>query len=130
MSAIDNALQALFDMAHKEVLWTNPSSNSTFPAQSISKTLKADDLILINYIAYGSDTVKSLIVPVGVGGILETITSNNGYTTPGSIVWAAWRKLTVSMNGIEFKNTFSYAGEKRNEMCVPTKIFRMTGDKK
>lgn len=129
MSVLDNALQALFDMAHKEVLWTNSSPNSVFRAQSIPKTLKADDLILINYKAYGSDTNKSLIVPVGVGGLLETIMGSAGYE-PSAEVWFAWRKLTVSTNGINFKSAVSYLGETRNEMCVPLKIFRIIGDKK
>ena len=54
---------------------------------------------------------------------------SSGYTTSTEI-WLAWRKLTVSTNGINFKDAFSYLGEKRNEMCVPQKIFRMIGDKK
>ena len=129
MSVLDNALQALFDMAHKEVLWTNSNPDGTFPAQNIRKTLSPNDLILINYDARGRDTDKSLIVPVGVGGLLETIMGSSGYTTSTEI-WLAWRKLTVSTNGINFKDAFSYLGEKRNEMCVPQKIFRMIGDKK
>lgn len=129
MSTIDNALKALFDMAHKEVLWTSSSPNSTFPAQNIRKTLSPNDLILINYDAQGSDTDKSLIVPVGVGGLLETIMGSSGYA-PSTEIWFAWRKLTVSTNGINFKDAFSYLGETRNEMCVPTKIFRIIGDKK
>lgn len=129
MSVLDNAIQALFDMAHKEVLWTNSSPNSAFPAQNIRKTLSPNDLILINYDAYGSDTDKNLIVPVGVGGLLETIMGSSGYA-PSTEIWLAWRKLTVSTNGINFKDAFSYLGEKRNEACVPQKIFRMIGDKK
>lgn len=129
MSVLDNALQALFDMAHKEVLWTNSNPDGTFPAQNIRKTLSPNDLILINYEAQDSDTDKSLIVPVGVGGVLETIMGSKGYE-PSAEIWLAWRKLTVSTNGINFKDAFSYLGEKRNEMCVPQKIFRMIGDKK
>ena len=35
MSVLDNALQALFSMAHKEILWENASPASTFAAQEI-----------------------------------------------------------------------------------------------
>lgn len=36
MSTLDDALRALFQMAHKELLWQNASPTSNFPAQTIA----------------------------------------------------------------------------------------------
>ena len=36
MSTLDNALQALFKMAHWDTLWENASPTSAFAAQTIS----------------------------------------------------------------------------------------------
>ena len=47
MSTLDNALQALFSMAHKEILWENASPTSSFAAQTIDLNLSEYDAIEI-----------------------------------------------------------------------------------
>ena len=47
MSTLDNALQALFSMAHKEILWENASPTSSFAAQTIDLNLGEYDAIEI-----------------------------------------------------------------------------------
>ena len=47
MSVLDNALQALFSMAHKEILWENASPTSSFAAQTIDLNLREYDAIEI-----------------------------------------------------------------------------------
>ena len=47
MSTLDNALQALFSMAHKEILWENASPISSFAAQTIDLNLSEYDAIEI-----------------------------------------------------------------------------------
>lgn len=47
MSVLDNALQALFSMAHKEILWENASPTSSFAAQTIDLNLSEYDAIEI-----------------------------------------------------------------------------------
>ena len=47
MSVLDNALQALFSMAHKEILWENASPTSSFAAQTTDLNLSEYDAIEI-----------------------------------------------------------------------------------
>ena len=47
MSVLDNALQALFGMTHKEILWENASPTSSFAAQTIDLNLSEYDAIEI-----------------------------------------------------------------------------------
>ena len=47
MSVLDNALQALFSVAHKEILWENASPTSSFAAQTIDLNLSEYDAIEI-----------------------------------------------------------------------------------
>ena len=50
MSVLDNALQALFTMAHKEILWENASPASSFADQTITLTALADyDAVIIQF---------------------------------------------------------------------------------
>ncbi len=42
MSILDNALQALFKMAHKEIIWENASPASSFADQTIALATLAD----------------------------------------------------------------------------------------
>lgn len=50
MSVLDNALQALFTMAHKEILWENARPASSFADQTITLTALADyDAVIIQF---------------------------------------------------------------------------------
>ena len=48
MSILDNAIQALFKMAHKEIIWENASPASSFTDQTIALAALADyDAVMI-----------------------------------------------------------------------------------
>lgn len=49
MSTLDNALQALFQMAHWGILWENASPTSTFAEQDVMVPCAEYDMILIAY---------------------------------------------------------------------------------
>lgn len=49
MAVIDNAIQALFKMAHWELIWENASPTSSFGAQSIDVDLTDAKLMLIGF---------------------------------------------------------------------------------
>lgn len=50
MSILDNALQALFKMAYKEIIWENASPASSFADQTIALAALADyDAVMIQF---------------------------------------------------------------------------------
>lgn len=72
MSTLDNALQALFSMAHKELLWKNASPASSFAEQNLSvNTTGIDDCIrTITYGQTGSRvTLNTALIPQAIYGI-------------------------------------------------------------
>lgn len=50
MAVIDNAVQALFKMANKKLVWENASPASAFPGQQITiNDIKEGDVVIIEY---------------------------------------------------------------------------------
>lgn len=95
MSTLDNALQALYRMAISEVLWTNASPGSSFPAQTISLPgLQDYDFIIITF-AYSTGAYPSLSMLSGTN-----VGENIGANIPGSVVGR--RSCTIQSGGIQF----------------------------
>ena len=95
MSTLDNALQALHKMARSEVVWTNASPGSSFPAQTISISGLQDYDFIIITLAYSTGAYPSLSVlsRTGVG-------ENIGANIPGNVIGR--RSCTIQSGGIQF----------------------------
>ena len=67
MSTVDNAIQALFQMAHKELLWKNASPTSTFAAQNISVNLSEYDMIAIEHATPTNGIIFAFVTDISPG---------------------------------------------------------------
>lgn len=80
MSTLDKALQALLQMAHWDLLWTNATPTSTFPVQTlIVPNISQYDLYAVFYSLDTEETLlSSTIGQVGHGTYMLSITGT-GY---------------------------------------------------
>lgn len=130
MSVLDNAIQALFDMAHKEVLWTNASPTSTFREQSVKiRTLSNYDLIAIQY---KSANISSAYVDIIVSEIiynqLLACSIPSGIDSTTNYVQFNARTCKLMSNSLQFepayyKNSADYARVVNNALMIPLKIY-------
>lgn len=102
MSVMDNALQALFKMAHKEILWENASPGSKFAAQKIPITLKEGSIISVEFRA-NPNSADYYVGTFIVDGTTQVYTqyynkASDGYSQDVT------RKSTVETTGITFGN--------------------------
>lgn len=89
MSVIDNALQALFKMAHKEILWENASPTSKFNPQDVFCACGDYDIIAINY---------SVANSIQAYGFTAYTSYKDNTLLPGEFVTS----IDSSGNGIQF----------------------------
>lgn len=129
MSTLDNALQALFQMAHKELLWQNARPTSDFPAQKVSLSLRNGGLVVVEfkrYINLSTYYVGTFIVDGTSQQFSEYYgKANNGYSQQ------AMRTLTVTTSGITFSTgtlaTANVVPQTNDGYFIPTKIYEIAG---
>lgn len=129
MSTLDNALQALFTMAHKELVWENASPTSDFPAQKVSLPLRNGGLVVVEfkrYITISTYYVGTFIVD----GTSQQFSEYYGKAARG-YSQQAMRTLTVTTSGITFSTgtmvTANVAPETDDRYFIPTKIYEIAG---
>lgn len=129
MSVLDNALQALFTMAHKELVWENASPTSDFPAQKVSLSLRNGGLVVVEfkrYITISTYYVGTFIVD----GTSQQFSEYYGKAA-SSYSQQAMRTLTVTTSGITFSTgtmvTANVTPETNDGYFIPTKIYEIAG---
>lgn len=129
MAVIDNAIQALFSMAHKELLWQNASPTSGFPAQKVSLSLRNGGLVVVEfkrYITISTYYVGTFIVD----GTSQQFSEYYG-KAGGGYSQQAMRTLTVTTSGITFSTgtmvTANVTPETDDRYFIPTKIYEIAG---
>lgn len=128
MSALDNALQALFQMAHKEILWENASPTSSFAAQTIDLNLSEYDAIEIE----AGKMTTSLVV-----NSFEISKSDNYDVLNLQFLYGANSKLygyyrpvevRISENKLIFNAGYIASDSQdaqNNISCIPLRVFGM-----
>lgn len=103
MSVIDNALQALFKMAHWEMLWQNASLTSNFPAQTIAiNDMSAYDFFVIEsyWSASRLNQTVTFLYKESSNAVAKMQHIYNFLS--GSTMGMAMRDAAVVSDGIEF----------------------------
>lgn len=128
MSVLDNALQALFSMAHKEILWENASPTSSFAAQTIDLNLSEYDAIEIE----AGKMTTSLVV-----NSFKISKSDNYDVLNLQFLYGANSKLygyyrpvevRISENRLIFNGgyiTSDSQDAQNNISCIPLRVFGM-----
>lgn len=132
MSTLDNALKALINIAHQDIVWTNSSPNSQFPPQTIFIPFEDDDIVRMyfrNATTDGTiantfgDAEKEIDVRVGSRFQVQFAGSEN---VDGYRVMSIFREGTVTNSGVQFSNAiFSRDGAvnlRSNDRCLPILI--------
>ena len=124
MSVVDNALQALFQMAHKELLWQNASPTSNFPAQTIAiNDMSAYDFFVIE--SYWSTSRLNQTVTFLYKESSDT-TAKMQHTynfSSASTMGMAIRNATIVSDGIEFEQCLTKAMASSG---TPTSVYAST----
>lgn len=120
MSTLDNALQALLSMAHKELLWTNAKPTSSFAAQTINLSLSKYKRIKI-VIAYGTKSNYKYVYELVVGSESE-MTAMYDTVKAVSGIGVRGRECNIMTTGIEFMNC-TYKKSNYDESVVDNSYF-------
>ena len=129
MSVLDNALQALFSMAHKELLWQNASPTSGFPAQKVPLSLKSRSIVYVVFRRY-SNTATYYVGTFVVDGTTQQYSE---YYDKSSAAYSqqVMRTLTVETTGITFSTgtlvSANTAPETNAVYFIPIKIYEAKG---
>lgn len=125
MSVLDNAIQALYKMAHMYLLWENASPESSFGAQSIAINLSEYSKIqvIFNY-AYNSAEQYTAVADIGTSGAGNFLyyIAGNGY--PGF----RQRGFYPESNGVKFDTAYSKRANQTDttespNYVIPCKIY-------
>ena len=128
MSVLDNALQALFSMAHKEVLWENASPTSSFAAQTIDLNLSEYDAIEIE----AGKMTTSLVVnsfKISKSDNYDVLNLQFLYCA-NSKIYGYYRpvEVRISENKLIFNAgyiTSDSQDAQNNISCIPLRVFGM-----
>lgn len=135
MSTVDNAIQALFQMAHKELLWKNASPTSTFAEQNISVNLSEYDMIAIEHATPTNGTIFAFITDISPVERLG-LTNNSGELVYGAFCqsgaaastrgYSVARRYDIDDNALHFRTgsrTLELTTTVDNKMCIPYRIW-------
>jgi hypothetical protein len=128
---VRNSLTSLLAPSVKiDKLWTNPSPDAAFAAQTVNLDLNKYDKVEIVYRGHGWDGTAEItanmhtVISVGGVGILN----NSGMSTSNSYyTYAKTRKATVNASGVAFSTGYvsRITGEpsQDNNACIPQEIY-------
>ena len=126
MSVVDNALQALLKMAHKEILWKNASPGSNFAAQQIAVNGSGFDFyeIHLNQTYMGNTYNIVAVMPVGGNAQAEFNAASTASAYPMLIVRSILStKSAINFDNADYKYTNSNSVNTQNNNLIPTKIY-------
>ena len=109
MAVLDNTLQALFNMAHKELIWKNATPTSSFLPQTIiyrnNITLNDGDWIAVKYISFAGQYSGGIVLSeVGKSFAMDAVTGSTGQYTGG--YFATGRAGTATKTGVIFYSPY------------------------
>lgn len=115
MSVLDNALQALFSMAHKELLWKNASPASSFAEQNLRVNTTGYELILV------TTTTGSAIMEYGDAA--QIVMDFGAALTQRSVTWT--NRTTININDCIQTITYGQTGSRKtlNTVLIPQAIY-------
>ena len=115
VSTLDNALQALFSMAHKELLWKNASPASSFAEQNLSVNTTGYELILV------TTTAGSAIMEYGDAA--QIVIDYGAALTQRSVTWT--NRTTININDCIRTITYGQTGSRvtLNTSLIPQAIY-------
>ena len=129
VSTLDNALQALFSMAHKELLWQNASPTSGFPAQKVPLHLTSGSIVYVVF-KQASSAATYYVGTFSVDGTTQQYSEYYGKAS-GCYSQQAMRTLTVETTGITFSAgtmvTANALPDTNNVYFIPIKIYEIKG---
>lgn len=130
MSTLDNALQALFQMAHWKTLWTNASPTSTFAEQDVMVPCAEYDYILIYYRSSTTSTAYALSTmskyesgryfPCEIVTSIDSDAENVQFNFRNCALQA--NKITFTGGNIKNANA-GYARQQSNSIIIPIAIY-------
>ena len=126
----NNLTQLIAPSVKIDKLWTNPSPDATFAAQTVNLDLNKYDKVEVVYRGHGWDGTAEItanmhtVISVGGVGILN----NSGMSTSNSYyTYAKTRKATVDVSGVAFSTGYvsRITGEpsQDNNACIPQEIY-------
>lgn len=129
MATLDNALQALFQMANKKLVWENASPTSSFPNQQIVvNDIKDGDTIIIEhkFATAGTSYILSALV---IGETKATTLFHIVFDTE-QYVYVNFRDFvvyagtkTMSFGSGEFRVLGQNSVGTDNTRAIPTRVF-------
>lgn len=130
MAVIDNAVQALFKMAHKELLWENASPESEFQEQTLSVDTSGYDMIAVSFRGKASKVGNvgggTAIVAVKEEGA-SVISENSGYIYNRSVYWESDANIKIS----NCRRVVTYGNasnrDEINYVTIPIAIYGIRG---
>lgn len=123
--SIDKALQQLFAMAHKELVWENASPNSSFAAQTLTLDLSGSRFVIVETKASNSNDFRHIkVIRIGTTTYLDTLIN----VAANSTVYARTRSCTVNADGVEFGSAYNRqitsTGTTQNDaFAIPIRIY-------
>lgn len=126
MSVIDNALQALFNMAHKELLWKNASPTSSFAAQNVSVNTAGYDGVMVPFRRAantdGGVSGTAIIMNYG-GGDQVLIGDYAGTNLFRNVIWDSRTQLQFKDAGRLNQYALSSSVTTENQRLIPVAIY-------
>ena len=126
MSAIDNALQALFSMAHKELLWKNASPTSSFAAQNVSVNTAGYDGVMVPFrrAANTDGEVSGTAIIMNYGGGDQVLIGDYAGTNLfRNVIWDSRTQLQFKDAGRLKQYAVSGSVTTENQMLIPVAIY-------
>lgn len=124
MSTLDNALQALFQMAHWEKLWENARPTSTFAAQNVPvSTSEYEMLIVVFRRTNNSENYSAGTIILGKlgSGSQAYILGYSGTMVARAVNWT--NTSTINFEACNQYNTYAGNPTAMNNMLIPTEIY-------
>lgn len=131
MSVLDNALQAMFDMARKSKAWKNASPTSNFAAQKIAVDLSDCSEVGIEY-AYSGAGNTSYFSRIRIGGSASIICWYQ-LSSSGNTMGQFNRAVNVDTAGVDFGDAFGKStstgveATTNNGRVIPLAIYKLGG---
>lgn len=126
MSVLDNALQALFSMAHKELLWKNASPTSSFAAQNVSVNTSGYDGVMVPFrrAASTDGAVSGTAIIMNYGGGDQVLLGDYAGTNLfRNVIWSSRTQLQFQNAGRLTQYAVSGSTTTENQMLIPVAIY-------
>ena len=126
---VDNAIQQLFKIAHKELVWENANPTSSFAAQTLPVDVSDAGLVMVDF-AFATADLNTRYIYTGVVGAAGVFCFHTSLLGNG-LAGIAVRSLLASIGNrnIEFgdgslKGANQTVATTNNTYCIPMHIYK------